>query len=157
LHPHTPPLEEGIPGESTFDRNTTSPLVKACSRPRIQARCLAEEGSTEENEENGNTSAKWENALYDGPPSPSRTWIRRRRARRPVVLQIAEVLQRMKYRDVVKLLETDGWHLDRVVGSHMQFRHLNKPGTVTVPAGGKLAKDVPPGTLSSIYKQAGLK
>jgi predicted RNA binding protein YcfA (HicA-like mRNA interferase family) len=63
----------------------------------------------------------------------------------------------MKYRDVVRLLETDGWRLDRVVGSHMQFRHPEKPGTVTVPAGGRLAKEVPPGTLNSILKQAGLK
>lgn len=63
----------------------------------------------------------------------------------------------MKYRDVVSLLKMDGWHLDRVVGSHMQFRHPDKAGTVTVPGGGKLAKDVPPGTLNSIRKQAGLK
>jgi predicted RNA binding protein YcfA (HicA-like mRNA interferase family) len=30
-------------------------------------------------------------------------------------------------------------------------------GTVTVPGGGKLGHDVPPGTLNSILKQAGLK
>ena len=43
----------------------------------------------------------------------------------------------MKYRDVIKLLEADGWFLERTVGSHLQFRHPNKPGTVTVPSGGK--------------------
>lgn len=63
----------------------------------------------------------------------------------------------MKYKDVLKLLRDDGWKLDRVVGSHMQFRHPDKPGTVTVAAGGKESKDVPPGTLNSILKQAGLK
>jgi predicted RNA binding protein YcfA (HicA-like mRNA interferase family) len=63
----------------------------------------------------------------------------------------------MKYRDLIKRLEADGWIWERTVGSHMQYRHPTKPGTVTVPAGGKHGKDVPPGTLNSILKQAGLK
>jgi predicted RNA binding protein YcfA (HicA-like mRNA interferase family) len=63
----------------------------------------------------------------------------------------------MKYRDLVRLIQSDGWSLDRTVGSHMQFRHPSKPGTVTVPAGGKMSKDVPSGTLNSVLKQAGLK
>jgi predicted RNA binding protein YcfA (HicA-like mRNA interferase family) len=63
----------------------------------------------------------------------------------------------MKYRDLIKRLEAEGWYLERTVGSHMQFRHPTKPGTITTPGGGKLAKDVPPGTLNSILKQAGLK
>jgi len=40
-------------------------------------------------------------------------------------------------------------------GSHRQFRHPEKPGTVTVA--GKPSIDVPIGTLGSILKQAGLK
>lgn len=63
----------------------------------------------------------------------------------------------MKYRQLVKMIEADGWVLERTVGSHMQYRHPTKPGTVTLPAGGRLAKDVPPGTLNSVLKQAGLK
>ena len=63
----------------------------------------------------------------------------------------------MKYRDLIKRLKADGWVLDRQTGSHLQFRHPNKPGTVTVSAGGKLSKNVPPGTLNSAMKQAGLK
>ena len=63
----------------------------------------------------------------------------------------------MKYRDLVRNIEADGWRLERTVGSHMQFRHATKPGTVTVPAGGKMGKDVPPGTLNSVLKQAGLR
>jgi predicted RNA binding protein YcfA (HicA-like mRNA interferase family) len=63
----------------------------------------------------------------------------------------------MKYRDLVKRIEADGWYIERTDGSHMQFRHPHKPGTVTVPAGGKLNRDVPPGTLNSVLKQAGLK
>lgn len=63
----------------------------------------------------------------------------------------------MKYRDLIKQIKTDGWYVERTVRSHIQFRHAEKPGTITVPSGGKLAKDVPPGTLNSILKQAGLK
>ena len=60
-------------------------------------------------------------------------------------------------RDLLKLLEDDGWRVDRIVGSHVQMRHSAKPGTVTLPGGGKQGKDVPPGTLNSVLKQAGLK
>jgi len=63
----------------------------------------------------------------------------------------------MKYRDPLRRLEADGWYIERVAGSHLQPRHRTKPGTVTVPGGGKLARDVPPGTLNSVLKQAGLK
>lgn len=62
----------------------------------------------------------------------------------------------MKFRDVVRALEADGWRLDHQTGSHRQYRHLTKPGTVTV-AVHNLGKDVKPGTLASIWKQAGLK
>jgi predicted RNA binding protein YcfA (HicA-like mRNA interferase family) len=61
----------------------------------------------------------------------------------------------MKVKDVIKTLETDGWYQVRVRGSHRQFHHPSKPGTVTVS--GKLSIDMPPGTLNSVLKQAGLK
>ena len=61
----------------------------------------------------------------------------------------------MKVRDVLRLLEKDGWYLDRTQGSHRQFRHPTKPGGVTVP--GKPRDELPPGTLNSILKQAKLK
>ncbi|HWW74669.1 MAG TPA: type II toxin-antitoxin system HicA family toxin [Pyrinomonadaceae bacterium] len=61
----------------------------------------------------------------------------------------------MKVREVVKLLEADGWYLARTRGSHRQYKHPGKAGTVTVS--GKPNVDVPPGTLNSILKQAGLK
>jgi predicted RNA binding protein YcfA (HicA-like mRNA interferase family) len=54
------------------------------------------------------------------------------------------------------MIEDDGWHLERTVGSHLQFRHPTKPGTVTVAAGGKLGRDIPKGTANSILRQAGL-
>jgi predicted RNA binding protein YcfA (HicA-like mRNA interferase family) len=61
----------------------------------------------------------------------------------------------MKVKEVVRLLEEGGWYLARTRGSHRQFKHPNKTGTVTVS--GKPNVDVPPGTLNSIMKQAGLK
>ncbi|HEX8285019.1 MAG TPA: type II toxin-antitoxin system HicA family toxin [Pyrinomonadaceae bacterium] len=61
----------------------------------------------------------------------------------------------MKVREVVSLLEEDGWYLARTRGSHRQYKHPTKAGTVTVS--GKPNVDVPPGTLNSILKQAGLK
>ncbi|MBS0326968.1 MAG: type II toxin-antitoxin system HicA family toxin [Proteobacteria bacterium] len=61
----------------------------------------------------------------------------------------------MKVRELIALLEADGWFHVRTKGSHRQFRHDSKPGTVTVA--GKASLDVPPGTLNSALKQAGLK
>ena len=61
----------------------------------------------------------------------------------------------MKVRAVIKLIEKDGWVHARTKGSHRQFKHPNKPGKVTVA--GKPSLDLPPGTLNSILKQAGLK
>jgi predicted RNA binding protein YcfA (HicA-like mRNA interferase family) len=61
----------------------------------------------------------------------------------------------MKVRDVIKLIEQDGWHLERTRGSHRQYQHPAKPGTVTVA--GHPSDDMPTGTLNSVLKQAGLK
>ena len=61
----------------------------------------------------------------------------------------------MKVRDVLKMVETDGWYLVRTRGSHRQFKHDEKPGLVTIP--GKPGDDLAPGTYDSILKQAGLK
>jgi predicted RNA binding protein YcfA (HicA-like mRNA interferase family) len=61
----------------------------------------------------------------------------------------------MKVKELIKILEKDGWKQARIRGSHRQYRHPDKSGTVTVA--GKSSTDIPPGTLSSILKQAGLK
>lgn len=61
----------------------------------------------------------------------------------------------MKVREVIKLIETDGWVLVTTRGSHRQYKHPRKPGRVTVA--GKPSDDVAPGTLNSILKQAGLR
>lgn len=60
----------------------------------------------------------------------------------------------LKSREVIKRLKADGWAIVRQEGSHIQFRHKTKPGTVTVPHP-KL--DLAVGTLKSIEKQSGLK
>jgi len=61
----------------------------------------------------------------------------------------------VKVREIIKLVEKEGWFLYDTKGSHKQFKHDIKPGKVTIA--GRLSKDVPPGTLKSILKQAGLK
>ncbi|WDD35739.1 type II toxin-antitoxin system HicA family toxin [Nostoc sp. UHCC 0926] len=60
-----------------------------------------------------------------------------------------------KVREVIKRLEADGWYLARTKGSHRQFKHSDKPSTVTVS--GKPNVDVPIGTLKNIWRQAQLE
>ncbi|MDE2780132.1 MAG: type II toxin-antitoxin system HicA family toxin [Chloroflexota bacterium] len=60
-----------------------------------------------------------------------------------------------KVRDALRLIERDGWRLVRTRGSHRQFHHPDKPGTVTVP--GRPGDDLDPRTWRSILTQAGLK
>ena len=60
----------------------------------------------------------------------------------------------MKSREIIKMLEEDGWYWTKTVGSHHHFKHPSKSGKVTVK---HPQKDVPPKTLGCIMKQAGLK
>jgi predicted RNA binding protein YcfA (HicA-like mRNA interferase family) len=61
----------------------------------------------------------------------------------------------MKVREVIRLIEDDGWRFARQRGSHRIYKHPSKPGSVTVA--GKRNGDVPAGILGSILRQAGLK
>ena len=61
----------------------------------------------------------------------------------------------MKVKDLLNMIEEDGWVLTRTKGSHRQYKHPTKSGLVTVA--GKKSADVPKGTLNAILKQAGLK
>jgi predicted RNA binding protein YcfA (HicA-like mRNA interferase family) len=61
----------------------------------------------------------------------------------------------VKVRDLIKMVEGDGWQQVRTTGSHRHFRHPEKPGTVTIP--GHPNDDVATGTKLSILKQAGLE
>jgi predicted RNA binding protein YcfA (HicA-like mRNA interferase family) len=60
-----------------------------------------------------------------------------------------------KVKDLIAQLEADGWFLVRTKGSHRQYHHPIKPGTVTVS--GKASIEIPIGTLNSALRQAGLK
>jgi predicted RNA binding protein YcfA (HicA-like mRNA interferase family) len=60
----------------------------------------------------------------------------------------------MKVREIVDIIQKDGWYLVAIRGSHHQYRHLTKSGRVTVP--GTPGKDLPRGTERSILKQARL-
>jgi len=57
-------------------------------------------------------------------------------------------------RDIIKILEKDGWYEIACVGSHHQLKHPVKPGKVTVK---HPQKDIPIKTLIRIGEQAGLK
>ena len=61
----------------------------------------------------------------------------------------------MKVREAIRMIEREGWYLVRQRGSHRQFHHKAKSGTVTIA--GAPGLDIPPGTLNSIRKQAGIK
>jgi predicted RNA binding protein YcfA (HicA-like mRNA interferase family) len=61
----------------------------------------------------------------------------------------------MKIRAMIKLIEDDGWFLDRTRRSHRQYRHNRRKGIVTIA--GKPSDDLAPGTQNSILQQAGLK
>jgi predicted RNA binding protein YcfA (HicA-like mRNA interferase family) len=63
----------------------------------------------------------------------------------------------LKYRDLIKLIEANGWRLHHQTGSHMVFRHPTKPRPIVVAGGGKPSRDVPKGTEQAILRQAGLK
>ena len=61
----------------------------------------------------------------------------------------------MKIRDIIKLIEADGWSVVAMRGSHRQYKHAHKTGRVTIA--GHPGDDLAPGTLNSIMKQAQLK
>lgn len=61
----------------------------------------------------------------------------------------------MKIRDIIKIIEEDGWYLVATKGSHRQYKHSLKSGRVTIA--GHPGHDLAPGTLNSILKQARLR
>lgn len=64
-------------------------------------------------------------------------------------------MNKYKVKDVIRMLEEDGWYLDRTRGSHRQFKHPIKKSTVTV--NGKPSQVLEQFILNSIWKQAGWK
>ncbi|MHA3736031.1 type II toxin-antitoxin system HicA family toxin [Pseudomonas sp. Eth.TT006] len=60
----------------------------------------------------------------------------------------------MRSREMIRMIEEDGWYLVATKGSHHQYKHPHKSGRVTVK---HPDSDLPKGTINSILKQAGLK
>lgn len=61
----------------------------------------------------------------------------------------------MKIRDVIDIIENDGWYKIHQKGSHRQYKHTKKHGRVTIA--GHPGDDLAPGTLNSVFKQAGIE
>jgi predicted RNA binding protein YcfA (HicA-like mRNA interferase family) len=61
----------------------------------------------------------------------------------------------VKAREIIRMIEADGWRFLVQRGSHRHYVHPIKPGKVTVPM--HAGKDLQPGTVHSILKQAGLR
>ena len=64
-------------------------------------------------------------------------------------------MKRNKVKEVIKLLEEDGWYLVTTVGDHRQFKHPTKKGRVTVR--GQQSEVLSQFLLNCIWKQAGWK
>lgn len=69
--------------------------------------------------------------------------------------KVSETMPR-KVKDIIKIIEADGWFLVCQRGSHRQYKHPLKPGRVTI-SGHRLSADVSLELENSILKQAGLK
>jgi len=54
-------------------------------------------------------------------------------------------------KELITIIENDGWKLVGCRGSHWQFKHPTKPGRVTIT---HPKKDVPIGTMRNIFAQA---
>jgi predicted RNA binding protein YcfA (HicA-like mRNA interferase family) len=61
----------------------------------------------------------------------------------------------MKVKEIIKIIEQDGWFMVRIKGSHRQYKHNTKKGVVTIA--GNFNDELAKGTLNSILNQAGLK
>jgi len=59
----------------------------------------------------------------------------------------------LKTKEIIKLIEADGWFEVRQKGSHRQYKHAVKKGLVTIPVH-RLSNDLSPGLEKSILKQA---
>jgi predicted RNA binding protein YcfA (HicA-like mRNA interferase family) len=55
-------------------------------------------------------------------------------------------------KEIIRMLKKGGWKLDRVCGSHHQFKHPTKKGVVTVQ---HPLKDLSGFIVKSIFRQAG--
>ncbi len=59
----------------------------------------------------------------------------------------------MNGKDIIKKLQADGWHLDRINGSH----HIMVKGGLAVPVPVHGSRDVGVGLVTVIARQSGVK
>jgi predicted RNA binding protein YcfA (HicA-like mRNA interferase family) len=60
-------------------------------------------------------------------------------------------------KEIIRLLENNGWQLIRIRGSHRQFRNPDRAEFGTITVAGHPSVDMPKGTANAILKQARLK
>jgi predicted RNA binding protein YcfA (HicA-like mRNA interferase family) len=81
---------------------------------------------------------RWSPLTYGGDPRAAERPVLSRSGSRPPIPVVTDrpheprKLRAMKVREVIRMIQADGWTLERTVGSHRQFRHPSKPGTVTI-------------------------
>jgi predicted RNA binding protein YcfA (HicA-like mRNA interferase family) len=95
-------------------------------------------------------------AAYNGQSACRRLDLQMYWRRVMPVLDIATLMcinTHMDSREVIRRLKADGWYQIAQRGSHVQFKHPEKGGRVTVP---HPRKSLPLKTLASIEKQAKL-
>jgi len=61
-----------------------------------------------------------------------------------------------KVREIIRLIEADGWYFIKQKGAHKQYKHPLKKGKVTITDHGKNT-DLEDKDIHSILKQAGIK
>jgi predicted RNA binding protein YcfA (HicA-like mRNA interferase family) len=62
--------------------------------------------------------------------------------------------KRWKVKELIEIVEADGWYFVRMKGDHRHFHHPVKTGNTTIP--GKLSSVLDPFVSDSIFKQAGI-
>ena len=60
----------------------------------------------------------------------------------------------MKPKELMRILEKEGWHVSRIEGSHHMMKNPDSQELIVVPLHNT---DIKPGILNKILKQAGLK
>jgi predicted RNA binding protein YcfA (HicA-like mRNA interferase family) len=87
---------------------------------------------------------------------PDGVWeCRRSPTPRAIVVVFLHGTPIVKVREVIRMLEREGWRMVRQRGSHRQLKHPFRKGVVTIA--GRESADLPLGTLKSIYRQAGIR
>ena len=67
-------------------------------------------------------------------------------------MRTGSTIRIVKVRDLIRMVELEGWKHVRTTGSHRHFKHTSRPNVVTIP--GHAGDEVPVGTLKSILRAA---